>query len=434
MAFKAFDRRTFLRGGAFAVGLPLLEAMGPIARAAPPVSPDRFGLWFWGNGVRLDQWLPTGTGPGWSPGAALAPLADLLPYVSPITGCEIKTGTYPHHSGITGVLTGQPYLQLGTTRDTIISTFAGPSVDQTAAAFFEGQAPFHSLEIGISQVPYSDEGSTFNHVSHNGPNSPNTATLDPVALYARLFGGVFDPRRDRVRQSALDAVLDQANALRARLGGSDQARLDQHLESIAILEDRLATGIASCPTGLPPTAPVWAYGLEPITEQNEVMSDLLALALSCDLVRAFTVQFSTAGSGVVVWPAGAVEGLHSLTHFEGLPQPTVAAAVVFEMGCLATLLRKLRDTPEGDGNLLDHVSILATSEHTDGYLHSYPDFPLLLAGGGNGRLKPGTHYRSESSRSTSDAVLTALLGGGVDVPSFGIDAGYSANPITELLA
>ena len=103
------------------------------------------------------------------------------------------------------------------------------------------------------------------------------------------------------------------------------------------------------------------------------------------------------------------------------------------MGELATFLQTLRDTPEGEGNLLDHCSILCTSELSNGWNHSNADFPILVAGKGNGRLRGGMHYRSDSARNTSDAVLTALRGAGVDVPSFGADAGYSASPVDEIL-
>ena len=94
-----------------------------------------------------------------------------------------------------------------------------------------------------------------------------------------------------------------------------------------------------------------------------------------------------------------------------MPQPTVAAATVFTMEQLGVFLRRLRDTPEAGGNLLDRCSILCTSELADGWTHSNKDFPLLIAGRGDGRLRGGVHWRSGNDRSTSDAVLTALRGG-----------------------
>jgi hypothetical protein len=164
------------------------------------------------------------------------------------------------------------------------------------------------------------------------------------------------------------------------------------------------------------------------------VADVLALALACDLTRSFSVLFSTAGSGVVVWQVGATNSLHATCHEEAMPQPTVAAATVFTMEQLGVFLRRLRDTPEGNGNVLDRCSILCTSELADGWTHSNRDFPLLIAGLGDGRLRGGVHYRSGSDRSTSDAVLTALRGAGVDAGSFGADAGFTTSVVTEVMS
>ena len=137
--------------------------------------------------------------------------------------------------------------------------------------------------------------------------------------------------------------------------------------------------------------------------------------------------------GVIVWEVGATDGLHSTCHFEPDPQPTVDAAIRFTMDQLAVFLRALRDTPEGDGNLLDRTSLLCTTELTDGLTHSNQDYPIVIAGLGGGRLRGGYHYRSGSLENTSRGVLSALRGAGVDVASFGADAGYVTDPIYEVL-
>lgn len=433
------DRRTVLRGvlggAAATVALPALEAMlNPHGEAWADGGslPDRFGVWFWGNGVRLDRWTPTGSGP-WSPSDALSPLSALIDHVSVVSGCEIKTATHPHHSGMTGIMTGQRYHQLGTTRDTIVTTFAAQSVDQLAADWMDGLAPFRSLELGVTRFRGTDEGSTFEHLSHNGPNSPNPAEYEPSRLYDRLFGLPADPQRDLVRQSVLDTVQGQVRRLEGRVGAADRLRLEQHLDSVRALETRLAADVGACTFGERPGSFPDVEGLEPIAARNAAMSELLTLALACDLSRVFSVEFSTAGSGAVFWEVGATEGLHGTCHTEALPQPIVHAATRLTMGYLAELLQRLKDTPEGAGSLLDRCSILCTTELTDGYTHSNADFPILVAGKGGGRLRGGVHYRSPSAESTSHAVLTALRGAGVDLPSFGLDAGYSDTPIGALL-
>lgn len=430
------SRRTLLqgllRGTAVGVSLPALEAMTGRGVARAQDTPTRFGVWFWGNGMKADRWVPTTTGSGWTPNTETEPLLGLRDYVSVVSGCDIKTATHPHHSGMTGIMTGQKYHELGPIRDTIASTFADQSVDQIAADAFDGLTPFRSLELGVTKFRGTDEGSTFQHLSHNGPNNFNASEYSPRRVYERLFGVPAEPQLNLVRTSVLDVVGGQVRDLERRLGQADKIRLEQHLESIRTLETRLSTDTGSCTFADPVYDVPDIDGLEQIDEKNRAMSHLLALALACDLTRVFTVQFSTCGSGVIFWEAGATDGLHSTTHTEAQPQPIVHAATTLTMGYLADFLQELADTPEGDGNLLEHSSILCTSELADGYLHSNADFPILVAGKGSGRLKGGEHYRSTTAENTSHAVLTALRGAGVNAESFGADEGYVTTGISAI--
>lgn len=439
MSRFSLSRRTFLRGAiggaAIGIGLPVLEIMrGPSGRAlADGHLPTRFGVWFWGNGVKPDRWIPPTTGAGWTPSSELEPLLPVRDWVSVVTGCEIKTATHPHHSGMTGIMTGARYYQNGTTRDTIVSTFAYPSVDQVAAAHFMGTTPFRSLEVAVCRFRGTDEGTTFQYLSHNGPNNVNESEYSPHNLFARLFGaGPATPQLDAARRSVLDAVTDQITTLQTQLGAYDRMRLEQHLESIRTLELRLGAGLGACAVPADPGDYPDVEGREQIEDKNRAMSDLTALALACDMTRAFSVMFSTAGSGVVVWQVGASNGLHQTCHDEASPQPTVHAATIFNMQQLSYFLQRLRDTPEGDGNLLDHCSILCTSELSDGRTHTNNEFPILIAGKGGGRLTGGIHYRSTTNENTSKAVLTALRGAGVPAASFGYEAGMVTDAIGAL--
>ncbi len=430
----ALGRRTFLRGtlvsgAAVAVGLPLLDAMldrHGTALADGGALPNRFGVWFWGNGVRPERWTPGGT-VDWTPSEELAPLAPLKPWVSVVTGCEIKTATHPHHSGMAGILTGAHFEQVGTTRDTIVSTLAYPSVDQIAAAHHAGSTPFRSLEFGITRFRGTDEGTSFQHLSHNGPNNPNPSEYSPARMFARLFGAPVDAQVDLARQSVLDAVGQQIRALSPRVSRADRVRLDQHFESVRALELRLAAGAASCTVPGDPGDFPDVGGREALEEQNRAMSDLCAVALGCDLTRAFSMFFSTAGSGVVMWPVGASNGLHQLNHDEVAPYPLVHAATVFTMQQLAYFLGRLRDTPDAaGGSVLDACSILCTSELGEGHTHSNREYPILIAGKGRGLLRGNVHHRVDRVNA-SVAVLTALRGAGLPHTSFGRDEDYVYN-------
>jgi len=433
-------RRSFLRGvlggGVVTVALPALECMfdaGGVAHADGTTVPDRFGLWFWGNGVKPDRWVPPTTGAGWTPSTELMPLSGVRDWVSVVSGCEIKTATHPHHSGMTGILTGARYHQNGTTRDTIVSTFAHPSVDMIAAQHFEPVGtPFRSLEVGITRFRGTDEGTTFQHLSHNGPNNVNPSEYSPSNLYRRLFGMGVPAGVEAARRSALDAVMGQITRLRSRVSRADDVRLEQHFESVRQLERRLASAPTTCADPGDPGNFPDVGGREQIVEQNEAMSDLLALALACDMTRAFSVLYSTAGSGVIVWQVGASNSQHQISHDEPEPQPTIHAATTFTMERLGYFLGRLRDTPEGDGNVLDHCSILCTTELANGWNHSNRDFPILVAGRGCGRLRGGVHYRSTTNENTSHAVLTALRGAGLPLTSFGHEAGHVTSGVSAL--
>ena len=428
-------RRTFLKGlvggASVTLALPLLESMGSVR--ADPRPPVRLGVWFWGNGIRRDNWIPKTTGTDWVAPEELAPLADVRRYVNVLTGFEIKTATHPHHSGMTGILSGARYQQVGTTRDTIVTTFAQKSVDQVAADVIGKETPFRSLELGICRFRGTDEGTTFQHLSHNGPNNVNPSEYSPLQLFKRLFSTLPNAGELSARRSVLDAVRGQVTRLRSQVSSHDRIRLEQHTDSIRGLEQRLANLSQRCKAPPSPTSDFPdVMGQEQIEQKNQIMSDLLVLALACDLTRVFSVMFSTAGSGVIVWQAGAMNGLHQICHDEAAPQPTVHRAVVFTMKQLAYFLARLRDTPELGSNLLERSAILCTSELSEGNMHTNTEFPILTAGLGGGKLRGGLHVRSTDLGNTSVAPLTLLRAAGCALNSFGYGAGRVDDSLSEI--
>lgn len=442
------SRRMVLRGmtaaGAVTLGLPvfqlLLDDHGE-AWADGEDLPTRFGLWFFGNGVRLDSWLPS-QGHDWQPPAdgELVPLVPHKDYVSVVSGLDVKTPRHPHHSGMATICTGGPHLKIDDVRDTIVSTFKYPSVDQVAADWQMQQQPtvYRSLEVAVTRFRGTDEGTTFQYLSHNGSASGETnvnpSEESPHAFFERLFGdGETDPLVKQARASVLSAVMDQIAALQAKLGAADRQRLEQHLDSVADLERRLGAPAAECTKPVDPGDFPDVEGKEQITEKNAVMSDLMALALACDLTRSFSIMFSTCGSGVVMWPVGGTDGQHYMTHTEPAPWNLQHQSVVFTMEQLAYFLDRLKQTPEGSGNLLDRCSILVCSEHAEGWNHAQDDMPILICGKGGGRLVGNVHQRDVGGNTTK-ALLTALRGSGMPLDAFGHEAGHVTSGMSELEA
>ena len=407
MSRLRIHRRTMLRGmlGGAAVGvsLPLLELfLDPpySARAECVAFPKRFGTWFWGNGVLPERFRPTGTGPGFELSEQLAPLAPMHERgkISVVSGLRVMTpNTVPHGSGPAGFLGGADmYSPDGNASS---GTFPGPSIDQIMANAIGDQTLLPSLEIGVQRA----DGS----ISWRGRNAMNTIESSPIELFGTLFGAGFrapgdtsgpDPRLG-LRQSVLDVVNDQVGRLRPRLGLSDRARLDAHLDAIRSIETRIARLQENPPSFeacMLPTMPEADYpdvmGRPDMDARSDVMADLLAMALACDQTRIFTVMYSQPVNNVLYTDRSA--GHHQLTHDEPGDQPEVNEIVQGIMGRLNRFLERLDAVAEGDETLLDHSTVLCTSDVSFGRTHSLDEYPVVLAGGGCGSFKMGIHHVS----------------------------------------
>ncbi|MFT4978695.1 MAG: hypothetical protein ACI8S6_004605 [Myxococcota bacterium] len=437
------SRRALLRGvgrtGLVAVALPPLHAMfntSGTAYACDGILPRRFGLWFWGNGNLPERWTPeqTGSGDEWALSDQLAPLASVKDYLCLVTGMACKVpNVSPHGSGAGAILSAASLQATGDDE-----TFAAPSIDQVIAAEIGSAAIYRSVQTAASSASGR---------SYNGPNSLNPAESDPYAVYARLFGdtfiepgedGVVDPRLG-LRRSALDLVMGDIDALNARLGAEDRARLDQHLTGVRELEQRLARleedppNLESCDR---PAQPSGDYGdidgRAQVRERNRVMSELLAMAMACDQTRVFAHTISDPVSDVL-WP-DAPNGHHDLTHNEGGDQPSVHDITVQIMECLADTLEILAAVPEGDGVLLDNCAIFATSEVSLGQTHSIEEMPIIIAGSCCGFFEQNVHYRSLSADNATKVLVSLQRAFDIDPGTFGTEDAATDSYLSEIEA
>jgi len=433
---RPLHRRAFLRGilrgAAVAVGLPPLEAMfnaSGTAYACDGVLPRRFGLFFWGNGNLPDYWTPIGEGEGWRPSEQLAPLQHLTDVVSVVSGMAVKfDNVYPHGSGLTGFLSG-----FDMTTD---ETFAAPSIDQLIAGYIGGDTIYRSLQTGATM----NSG-----VSYNGPHSQNPPETSPWAFFDRIFGETFrepgeggepDPTL-ALRQSVLDAVMDDVAALDRRISAADRARLDQHLTGIRELEQRLARlqedppELEACERAAEPLADYPDVDGRPqISAVSRAMCDLLAMALACDQTRVFGHYLSDPVSDVLF--EGTSAGHHDLTHNEGGEQPEVNQITIQCVEEYAYLVDALRAIPEGDGTLLDNCAVLGTSEVSAGQLHSIDEMPILIAGSACGFLKSGFHYRSYTQENASHVMMSLMRAMDITVGEFGDGAGLVTDGLSAI--
>lgn len=442
---KPFSRRTMLRGilggAAVSLGLPPLEAMfnsSGTAYAAGGGLPLRFGLFFWGNGNLPDRWTPTGEGAGadWALSEQLMPLASVKDLITVVSGMSLHTDNiYPHTSGASGVLTGCNLLAYEDGRED--GTFAVPSIDQLIAGHIGGETIYRSLETGV--LPGTSGK------SYNGPNNQNPPELSPHAFYERIFGasfrepgeeGIVDPTL-ALRRSVLDAVMEDIDKLDARVGAADKARLDQHFTGVRELELRLARlqedppNLEAC---LRADEPALEFpeveGRHPIRDIHRAMADLLVMALACDQTRVVSQWFSDPLNNKLF--PDATMGHHSLTHDEPGEQLQVNMVTQFIMGEFAYFVEQLSLVPEGEETLLDHMLLLATSEHGRGQTHSFQEMPIVLAGGACGAIRQGVHHRSYTGDNASQVMLSAVRAMGISAASFGVDAGEVTDGLSEI--
>lgn len=453
-ARHTLSRRTFLKGLAgVTVALPALDIMLNAhgeALANGIELPKRFGVWFWGNGVRLDRWNPASTGTNWELSPALAPLAPVKAYLNVVSNYEVKAaGPRGHHGGESGILSGVEFIPLEHPNSNYSSKFGGPSIDQMLVNDLHPELP--ALALGVSKKVVTVEGPTLNYISHRGPDNPIAPEYSPAAVFSRMFGSftppdVIDPRRD-LRVHVLDTVADETRALQARLGTHDRQRLDAHLSAISELRARILAlppeqvGACQIPEMGTTDENQNVDGQERLVEVHNAMADLLVLAYACDLTRSASMMF-TGSVGFTVFSdvPGVSAGHHDMTHDDSeAVQDLVHDTTVYTMARFNDLLVKLKNTPEGAGNLLDRSLIFATSDCAEGKSHQNKDYPVVLAGRAGGTMRyPGTHWRGNTiagqRRDTNDILFTIFQAMGSFRPYVGQGSTRSSTTIPAILA
>ena len=440
-------RRTFLRGlGGAMLALPVLECMMDshgVALAQGRPLPKRFGVFFWGNGVRLDRWVPSQTGAGFSLSPALAPLQPVKDYVNVVTNYEVKArGPRGHHDGVSGMLSGVEFIELPHPGSLYSSKFGGPSIDNLLHADLQVPQSKPVLNLKTVNDIIDSEGPTLQFLSHRGPDEPQPATRNPADVYNQLFGGFEEPNstdpRNSLRTSVLDLVKGDIERLQPRLSRNDRQRLDAHLTGVSELRSRILslppelTGSCEIP------AVVTATGGN-LREVIDLHADLIAMAFACDLRQITTLQF-TGSVGYTVFP-GMTAGHHDLTHAD-VPeaQDNVHATTVHTMECFSALMQKLRAMPEGAGNVLDNSLWLATSDTAEGLTHSVADYPIVLCGKAGGAMRfPGVHVRGTDlfgigRKNTNDVLMTIFRAMGSSRTSIGNGSSRSSTVISDILA
>lgn len=427
---KSLSRRRFLRGVGTALSLPLLDAMIPsmTAQAATPANPDhlrRIGYVYMPMGCDISRWTPQGSTLDELP-PILRPLADVRDQVSVISNIQVEAAYPGSHA-----TSNSAFLSCARAKPTESTDYhLGTTVDQIAAQRIGQQTQLPSLELSmdlISTIGQCDNGYACvyqNNLSWSSPSTPLPSEAHPRIVFESLFGegGSAADRRAALKQRAslLDSVTEDLKRLKRDLGPSDRNRIDQYLDSVREVERRIQQAeSASADNPLPdldrPVGVPAAYA-----DHAKLMFDLQVLAMQGDVTRVITFQLARETSNRTYPEIGVPDPHHPITHHGNDPGKIAKVAKIneFHVSLFAYFLKRLQETPEGEGSLLDHSVYLYGSGMGDPNVHDHDNVPTIVAGGAAGRMRGGRHIKYDSPTPLANVHLTLLDKVGVKLDSF----------------
>lgn len=469
MSFSAnpiVSRRTLLRGVGAGVALPWLEAMEPTTALAstPRKPPVRLGFFYVPNGVRMDHWRC---------GKELV-ASDLPPILQPLGDKDVTDqvlmlsnlkadhckGTEAGHEPA-----GGGFLVGKRCKRSEEAEVGGASIDQWVAARIGQATNVDALALGIDPGHRGDHGysgSYLSHVSWRNKTTPATLELNPRLLYNRLFRGrklrrpnwgeTVEPtpksRIDPVEASILDLIRDDTQRLQRQLGFADRRRLGEYLEGLRNIERRIelaekdshshhqdsfdedpskiALHEGESLDDLPELIMPRGEGIpSSYSEHVNLMLDILTLAFQTDTTRVSSFMFSFEKSNRSYAEAGAPGSHHSTSHHQSKEKNLSLLTKVntFHMDLFARMLQRMSNIQEGESTLLDNVALLYGSGISDGNKHNHDDLPILIAGGGGGRIDSGRHVAFSKPTPLCNVYLDMLACAGVPLKQFGDSTG-----------
>lgn len=412
------SRRTFLRGAlGTAIALPLLEAMVPAMSAQSRTAAAgtlRFGGVYWPNGVLPERWHPVQVGRDFDFTRAMRPLEPFREQLITVSGL-IGSGTPgPHLGASCGWLNGLG--AVGRQGEPIVS---GKTLDQFIAEKYGQDTPLPSIEVGTEDMGTAIGAcdgyacTYFNSIAWKTDTSPLPVEINPRMTFERMFGetGTTEERIARLqyKRSILDSVTQEVGRLKTKLGPRDQRLLTDYLDNVREVERRIqqvakrseqSIEVPTAPTGVPESFP----------DHMAITYDLLFLAFQGDISRVFTfltgVEASNRGYAFINIP----ESHHVCSHHGNDPvaMDKYTTIVAWQTLQFANFVQRLKDTPDGDGSLLDHSLLYFGSGMSNGNLHDRNTPPAVIIGGANGRMKGKGNQHVAVNRAPAVNLLVSI--------------------------
>jgi hypothetical protein len=450
---KYLSRRTMLRGMGVSLALPLLDSMvpaqTPIAKtAANPktrlacIEMVHGSAGSTGEGTQKHYWSPENEGRDFKFSSSLEPLEPFRDYITIVSDTDLKPATawVAAEEGADHFRSSSVYLTASHPKMTEGSDyFVGTSIDQLYAQKFGQDTPLPSIQLCIEMLDASgacDYGYACVYadtISWASPTEPLPMTLDPRMAFENLFGEGGTPEerlaRGKMNRSILDWVSHDVARLQRGLGASDRSRLNSYLEDVREIERRIeriekynssgeARALPAAPLGVP----------DSFEDHVKLMFDLQALAFMTDVTRVSAFKLSRDVSTRVYAESGIKTPFHPCSHHGENATKLAEFAKLnrYHVSLVPYFLQKLKDTPDGDGNLLDHSLVMYGSPMGDSNVHNHKRVPLFLAGHAGGALKGNLHVRAKDSTPMANVLLTMLQKLGVNQEKFGDSTGVVA--------
>ena len=408
------SRRTMLRGLGVTMALPWLESLPvwgdePAKNGKASEAPVRLAVLFSGNGYHSKEWWAKGEGKGMELGQVLAPLKDVrekLLFISGLYNEQALKGNI--HSSQTGnLLSGAPLASGGDIR-------SGTSVDQLLAQTYGRSTKVPSLVLACEKSnPSVHKNYSMLYSSHISWTSPTTPT--PLELYPALaFDRLFKDEAQKGDKSVLDAVLADASDLRRQISTTDQRKLDEYLDSVRDVEQRIDNaGKQGELQGWRPTLDKPNMERPPdgipqnIADHMRLMCDILVLGFQTDTTRITTLKLNNDHSSLRFPHLGVDYMIHHLLSHSDTADWLKVNQFFTEQ--LAYIARKLDAIQEGERTLLDNSMLMFCSSMMTGS-HDATQLPIVVVGRGGGRIQTGRtlNYQGKTNRQACRLYLSMM--------------------------
>ncbi len=458
---KAMERRSFLRGMGVAIALPYLDAMVPAlgavgkrsgAAAAAAKAKTRLvciesvhgaaGSNAWGSTKNL--WAPAGTGRNYEliSDSALPSLEPWRKYLTIVSNTDTRMAEAFDAPEIGGdhFRSSAVFLTQSHPKQTQGSDlYVGTSMDQLVARKIGQDTAIPSVQLCIENLDQAG-GCYYNYacaytdtISWASPSEPLPMIRNPRVAFELLFGAGKNNAdrvtRRKANQSILDWITGESASLKRELGPADRQRLDKYLDDIRELERRIQQVEARNTSGEQRELPEAPAGVPDSFEEHvKLMFDFQVLAFQSDMTRVISFKTGRDASSRAFPDSGTNKGFHPASHHGGREAAILDFNLInrYHVSMLPYFLDKLKNSMDGEKDLLEQTVVIYGSPMGDPNLHNHRRCPLLLMGHGNGQLAGNMHLKAPDGTPMANVWLTLMQNFGLDQKSFGDSTGTMA--------